>query len=414
MTQYALVTACHDCGLLQQINHMPEDGTVKCYRCNATLRQQQRIETAKNIEYTLAFVITALVLLMLANAYPVAQVGVEGHETAVTLFACVKYLFNNEMQILATLVFLTTIGIPFIQLAGLLYILLPVNFNRIPPFAAQIYRLVCLITPWGMLEVLMLSILVSVVKLSALFTVVLGVALWAFVLLIVFITVILYALDKEILWQQISPKIRLIRMQKIKRDTQLTNCRNCNLLCIVSTIHKTCCPRCNVAVHLRKPQSLTHCTALVIVAAVLYIPANLLPVIVITKLGKTESDTIISGVIYLATTGDMPLAMILFIASICIPIIKLVILTLLLITVYFKLSWRPKERTRLYHLSKFIGRWSMVDIFVDVLLATLIQIQGLMVMEVGVGAIYFATVVVLTMLAVMAFDPRLIWDNMQK
>jgi paraquat-inducible protein A len=97
-----------------------------------------------------------------------------------------------------------------------------------------------------------------------------------------------------------------------------------------------------------------------------------------------------------------------------VPTIKLIVLSLLLITVHFKSQWRPKERTHLYRLTEFIGRWSMVDIFVDTLMAALIQIQGLMVIEVGVGAVAFGAVVVLTMLAAMAFDPRLIWDNMEK
>jgi paraquat-inducible protein A len=159
---------------------------------------------------------------------------------------------------------------------------------------------------------------------------------------------------------------------------------------------------------------LNRCTALLIAASVLYIPANLLPVMVVTSFGKTEGDTIINGVMYLATSGDLPLAIILFIASIFVPTIKLIILSLLLITVHFKSEWRPRERTYLYRLTEFIGRWSMVDIFVDTLMAALIQIQGLMVIEVGVGAVAFGAVVVLTMLAAMAFDPRLIWDNMEK
>ena len=414
MTQYIPVTTCHDCGLLQQISHMPEDGAVKCCRCDATLRKRQRVEPAKSIEHTLALVITALVLLIISNVYPIVQVEAEGHEMAATLFGCVKYLFSNEMEFLAGLVFLTTIGAPLIQLTGLLYILLPVNFNRIPPYAPQIYRLVRIITSWSMLEVLMLGILVSVVKLSAMATVVPSIALWTFALLMIFIAAILSDLDTEMLWEQISPRISAVGLEKIKRGAQLTNCHNCHLLCTVNPVHDTCCPRCNAAIHFRKPGSLTRCTALVIAALVLYIPANLLPVMVVTSLGNTEGDTIISGVIYLATNGDLPLAIILFIASICVPTIKLIVLSLLLITVHFKSQWRPKERTHLYRLTEFIGRWSMVDIFVDTLMAALIQIQGLMVIEVGVGAVAFGAVVVLTMLAAMAFDPRLIWDNMEK
>jgi paraquat-inducible protein A len=393
---------------------MPEDGAVKCCRCDATLRKRQRVEPAKSIEHTLALVITALVLLIISNVYPIVQVEAEGHEMAATLFGCVKYLFSNEMEFLAGLVFLTTIGAPLIQLTGLLYILLPVNFNRIPPYAPQIYRLVRIITSWSMLEVLMLGILVSVVKLSAMATVVPSITLWTFALLMIFIAAILSDLDTEMLWEQISPRISAVGLEKIKRGAQLTNCHNCHLLCTVNPVHDTCCPRCNAAIHFRKPGSLTRCTALVIAALVLYIPANLLPVMVVTSLGNTEGDTIISGVIYLATNGDLPLAIILFIASICVPTIKLIVLSLLLITVHFKSQWRPKERTHLYRLTEFIGRWSMVDIFVDTLMAALIQIQGLMVIEVGVGAVAFGAVVVLTMLAAMAFDPRLIWDNMEK
>ena len=393
---------------------MPEDGAVKCCRCDATLRKRERVKPEKSIEHTLALVITALVLLAISNAYPIVQVDADGHEMAVTLFGCVKYLLTHEMVFVGGLVFLTTIGAPLIQLTGLLYILLPLNFNRIPPYAPQIYRVVRIITSWSMLEVLMLGILVTVVKLSAMATVAPSIALWSFALLMIFIAAILNDVDKEMLWELISPKTRVNGVQNFKQGTQLSNCHNCHLLQTVSAEHESSCPRCKAAVHLRKPDSLNRCMALVIAATVLYIPANLLPVMVVSSMGKTEGDTIISGVMYLATTGDLPLAIILFIASICVPTIKLIILYLLLFTVHFKSQWRPKERTQLYRLTEFIGRWSMVDIYVDTLMAAMIQIQGLIVIEVGAGAVAFGAVVVLTILAAKAFDPRLIWDNMEK
>ena len=410
----APIITCHDCGLLQQISHMPEDGAVKCCRCDATLRKRERVKPEKSIEYTLALVITGLVLLAISNVFPIIKVDAEGHEMAATLFGCVKYLFTHEMVFLAGLVFLTTIGAPLIQLTGLLYILLPLNFKRVPPFAPQMYRVVRIITSWSMLEVLMLGILVSIVKLSAMATVAPSIALWSFALLMIVIAAILNDVDKELLWELISPDTKDRDRQQYKSDVQLTNCHNCHLIQTINTEHASSCPRCKSDIHWRKPNSLTRCTALVIAATVLYIPANLLPVMVVTSLGKTEGDTIISGVMYLATTGDLPLAIILFIASICVPTIKLIILYLLLITVHFKSQWRPKERTQLYRLTEFIGRWSMVDIYVDTLMAAMIQIQGLIVIEVGVGAVAFGAVVVLTILAAKAFDPRLIWDNMEK
>ncbi|BCG63849.1 MAG: paraquat-inducible protein A [Methyloprofundus sp.] len=409
-----LIISCHDCDLIQKIQHLPEDGTVRCYRCAAVLRKRQRIQPAKSIEHTLALVVTALVLFVMANAFPIIQLRAEGHELAATLIACVDYLFAHDMLLLAGLVFLTCIGAPLIQLTGLLYILLPLNFNRIPWLAPQIYRIVRTIGFWSMLEVLMLGILVSIVKLSALATVIPGIALWTFGLLIFVIAAILNDLDTEMLWQLISPKTQSTKSSILNRKQALTNCHNCNLLCTLPTKHSAQCPRCSSALHLRKPQSQSRSTALLLAAIIMFVPANLLPVMVITSLGKTEGDTIMSGVIHLAMYGDWPLALILFIASICVPLLKLLILSMLLITVQIKSQWRPKERTRLYRLTEIIGHWSMVDIFVATLMAALIQIQGLMTIEVGVGAVAFGSVVVLTMLAAKAFDPRLIWDNMEK
>lgn len=417
MSDHLTLVACHDCGLLQQIKHLPEDGTVKCCRCESILRKRQRIKPGKSIEHTLALVISAIVLFAIANVFPIIILQVEGHEMASTLFAGVEYLVNHDMWMLGGLVFLTSIGAPLVQLVGLLYILLPLNFGRIPWHAPQVYRLVRIISHWSMLEVLMLGILVSVVKLAAMATVIPGIALWSFGILIFLIAAILSDLDTEMLWEQISTKPQRKGIQPFGNGVKLINCHNCHLLCTITNgtdRPEPSCPRCDSALHLRKPDSMARCTAFLIAAMVLYIPANLLPVMVVTSLGETEGDTIMGGVIYLATSGDWPLALIVFIASIFVPTIKLIILSFLLISVRYKSNWRPKERTRLYRLTELIGRWSMVDIFVDTLMAALVQIQGLMVIEVGVGAVAFGAVVVLTILAAMAFDPRFIWDNMEK
>ncbi len=396
---------------------MPEDGAALCCRCEAVLRKRRRMKPAKSIEHMLALVVTGIVLFVIANAFPIVSLRVGENEMATTLFASVRYLSTHDMLILAGLVFVTGFGAPLVQLCGLLYILLPLYFNRISVYAPRVYHLVRFVSLWSMPEVLMLGILVSVVKLSAMATVIPGIALWTFGLLIFIVAAILVELDTETLWKQISPKIRSLKQQSFNQNVQLINCHACHLLTPVvqqQQRHQTRCPRCSAVLHVRKPESPARCTALLLAAFVMYIPANLLPVMVITSLGKTESDTIMSGVISLATSGDWPLALVVFIASIVVPSLKLLILSMLLLTVRFKARWMPKERTRLYRLTEVIGRWSMVDIFVDTLMASLIQIQGLMVIEVGAGAVAFGSVVVLTMLAAMAFDPRLIWDNLEK
>jgi paraquat-inducible protein A len=149
----------------------------------------------------------------------------------------------------------------------------------------------------------------------------------------------------------------------------------------------------------------------VIAAAICYIPANLLPVMNTTTLGSTEPDTIMGGVVFLYTSGSWPLALIVLIASVMVPIGKLVALAYLLLTVQRGVKGGERERTRLYRMVEIIGRWSMLDVFVDTFTVALVQLSPLMSVAPGMGVMFFAAVVVLTMIAAETFDPRLIWDS---
>ena len=170
------------------------------------------------------------------------------------------------------------------------------------------------------------------------------------------------------------------------------------------------CPRCGSGLIARRPRSIEYTWALVIAAAILYIPANALPVLVTNSLGSTESDTIISGVIYLYHSGSPILALIVLVASVVIPLGKLVALGYLCMSVQRGWVKNNHDRTRLYRMVELIGRWSMLDVFVDAFIVAMVQLQPLMSVEPGSGVVYFMVVVVLTMLAAQTFDPRLIWD----
>ncbi|CAB1061021.1 Paraquat-inducible protein A [Olavius sp. associated proteobacterium Delta 1] len=197
------------------------------------------------------------------------------------------------------------------------------------------------------------------------------------------------------------------------RNASQISCHSCHLLCRInfSKIGKSLvCPRCGSTLHQRKPNSLKRTWALVLAAIIFYIPANLLPVTVVISFGKAQADTIMSGVIYFIASGMWPIALVIFVASILVPMLKLIILTFLLITVQRKSAWRPKDRTRLYRLTEAVGRWSMVDIYVVTILVALVNLGNLATIKAGPGAGFFAAVVVITMFAAMSFDPRLIWD----
>jgi paraquat-inducible protein A len=172
------------------------------------------------------------------------------------------------------------------------------------------------------------------------------------------------------------------------------------------------CPRCGAVLHRRKPDSLARTWALTLTAYILYVPANLLPIMTVTMSGRGEADTIISGVKELIVGGMWPLALLVFFASITVPVLKLLALTFLLLSVRSGSRWRPWERTVLYRLTESVGRWSMIDVFVITILVAVVELGALATIEAGPGAVAFGGVVVITMFAAMSFDPRLIWDRM--
>jgi paraquat-inducible protein A len=171
------------------------------------------------------------------------------------------------------------------------------------------------------------------------------------------------------------------------------------------------CPRCRAAVHARKPHSLLLTTVFIIAAAILYVPANLLPVMDSRTLIDDEYDTIMSGVLVLLRSGAWPIALLVFFASIVVPLLKILALAVLVYSAWARWPRQKLQRSQLYRMVEFIGRWSMLDIYAISLLATLVQVQSFALVIVGWGAWAFGAVVVLTLLASRTFDERLLWDH---
>jgi paraquat-inducible protein A len=190
----------------------------------------------------------------------------------------------------------------------------------------------------------------------------------------------------------------------------LAGCHTCGKVAAASLGN---CPRCGSSLHLRKPNSIQRTVALMLAAAVLYIPANVLPIMTVVELGEVTENTIIGGMISFWKTGAYPIAIVIFTASILIPLLKIVALTWLCLAASGKLHPSPGMLAKIYWFTELLGRWSMVDIFVVGILVALVQLGNYMSITVGPGALAFAGVVVLTMFAAMSFDPRLLWDRLE-
>ena len=191
----------------------------------------------------------------------------------------------------------------------------------------------------------------------------------------------------------------------------LLSCPACSLVSRPKNADEAAaCPRCGARVHSRKPNSVTRTWAFLIAAYVLYIPANVLPIMNTSSLFNAQRDTIMSGLIYLWNSGSWATATLIFFASVVEPLLKLVVMTWLVLSVQRASTWNPKLRAQVYRVVSIVGRWSMLDIFVVTILVALVQIESVAEIKAGPGAVAFGAVVVLTMFASSSFDPRLLWD----
>lgn len=188
----------------------------------------------------------------------------------------------------------------------------------------------------------------------------------------------------------------------------LASCHTCGRLSPAELGH---CPRCDTPLHLRKPKSLTRTWALLLAAVLFYVPAMSLPVMNVSGIGGGEDSTILSGVVTFWEMGSYPVAIIIFTASVLIPILKILALGWLCLAAGGKLGGSAKALAVTYHITELVGRWSMVDVFVVAILACLVRLGSVMTITPGPAALSFAAVVILTMFSAMAFDPRLLWDQ---
>jgi paraquat-inducible protein A len=400
--------ACHECGTVQHMRALPEGGAARCARCGATLYRQRR----DSIEHTLLLTLAALILFGIAHTFPFLTFELEGRADTSTLLSGAWSLYDQGMWPLALLVLLTATVVPLLWLLSAVYVLLPLWLGRLPWRIAEVFKLTELLRPWAMMEVYLLGVIVAYVKLSDFARLELGIALFAFVGLIVVMIAAQAALEPHEIWQRLGPQASG-RQLRCRRGRGLISCHNCDQLALMpplparATAH---CPRCGAAMHQRKPNSIARTWALVVTAIILYLPANLLPVMTVIHFGRGEPDTILSGVKELIGAGMWPVALLVFFASITVPVLKLIGLTFLLITTQRRSRWRLRDRSLMYRIIEQVGRWSMVDIFMISILVALVNLGSLATIEPGVGAICFAAVVIITMSASMSFDPRLIWD----
>jgi paraquat-inducible protein A len=401
--------ACHECDKLYRYEHISAGAKASCYHCGSLLYRH----IPNSLNRSLALYFTALMLFIIANVYPFLTLELGGRVVENILLSGGWNLYKQGMGEIGLLIIFTSFTFPLVVILGMLYLLITIRLGFVPPVLGPVYRIVQAIMPWSLVGVFMLGVLIAIVKLQDLANVITGPALIALAALLCVYSAAKSNFDPEILWSPMGHSERDVTSKLASSNSNIINCHTCGLL-TTEDENPGHCLRCTSPLHHRKPNSIERTWALLIAASVLLIPANVYPILTVIRFGQGEPNTIMSGVLHLIEDGLWGLAMIVFVASVVVPITKIIVMSFLLITVQYKSNWRPRDRTLLFRVTEVIGAWSMVDIFLVGLLSSLVSLGALSTIEPGIGASYFAGAVILTIFAAHNFDSRLIWDNAEE
>lgn len=404
----AALVACRHCDTVHAAVAVEPGGMALCGRCGYALVRRSRF----SLSFWSALTAAALVVFAIANFFPLARLSMLGKTVDASFVGALWLSWQDGHYILSVMTGLVGFWMPLTQLCFLFWALGCIRKGRVPPDFRAAMRLYHLVGPWSMVPVLTLAIIVAIVKFAGLAVLQPAPGIWAFGVLTFMLTA-LSRLDSLRLWSY-AEEAGLV---STSRDPgvppeDLAACRACGY---VQAFHPhggvDHCDRCGSRIHKRRPDMGPRVWALLIAAAVVYIPANVLPMMEIRSLLGSSVHTILGGVVELWRLGSWDLAVIVFVASVVVPITKLIALAVLMSARQWKGDQVQRQRTRLYELVEFIGQWSMLDVFVVILMAAMANFPGVSQVIAGPAAASFGMVVILTMLAAMSYDPRTGWDR---
>ncbi|OYD21213.1 paraquat-inducible membrane protein A [Oceanimonas baumannii] len=400
---------CHECDLVVALPALAAGQKADCPRCGHTLVRRH----ANPAERSLALALATLIALTLSVVFPFIGFELSGIGNRIELTDSASTLIGLHQPLVAMCVLLTVIILPLIYLLSISWLCLGMLLGHPLPRSRQIARTLRHVTPWMMADVFVIGTLVSLIKIVGMAEIELGLSFWTFCAFAMLLLLTTQSVDKDWLWFSLDRRAMAPAGTQAGRsasEQNLCGCATCGLVNALSGKHKPRCRRCYEPLHPWHGINNQATLALLAAALIMYLPANLYPIMVTTSLGNSTPSTIMGGVLLFLQHGDWPIAFIIFMASVVVPVSKILALLWLCYVVKQDRSGLSRiNRIRLYRVTEFVGRWSMVDVFVVAILVALIRHGNLMSIEPGPASLAFAAVVVLTMLAAMLFDQRSIW-----
>lgn len=396
---------CPQCDLMVEIPPLQPGHKAGCPRCG-TMLSTHWDEPRKR---PTAWALVSLFMLLLANLFPFINMKVGGMVSEITLLGIPRMMFSDDYASLGTFFLFFVQLIPAICLVSVLLLV-----NRVAlPLALRRFlaRMLFTLKSWGMAEIFLAGVLVSFVKLMAYGDIGIGSSFIPWCLFCILQLRTLQCVDRRWLWDDIEPAPVITVPFRTGISGLRQGLRSCSCCSAVLRADQRHCPRCGAKGYPRRKNSLQWTMAFLVTSVMLYFPANMMPIMITSLLGDDMPSTILAGVVLLWSEGSYPVALVIFIASIMVPTLKMIAIGWL--------CWDAKEPGKrdsermhlIYEVVEFVGRWSMIDVFVIAVLSALVRIGGLMNVYPAPGALMFALVVILTMFAAMVFDPRLLWDR---
>ena len=394
---------CPGCGLFQAVPPLRPGMVAECLRCGEVLRRRRR----DSLDVTLALNLSGLVLFGIAIAFPLFRMSLSGLHRDISMPVLPLRFEQQGLWQLGLVMLGTTLIAPVLRLALTVGAILGLRLGWRADVLAACVRWRVRLAPWAMTEVFLLGAFVAYTKLTSIAIVHVGTGVYALGALMLLTVMSDAWLDEQALWEAIGRRRGLPDQVRRAGATRI-GCDACGA--VSRQVEGSRCPRCSAVLYHRKTDSLARTWALLAAAVLCYLPANLYPVMTVIQLGRGHPSTILGGVQELMESRMWPLALLVFVASVLVPLLKLAGLSYMLITTQRGSQVRLVDRARLYRLVEIIGRWSMIDVFMVSILVALVHMGVLAQVTPGFGGVFFAAVVILTMSASFSFDPRLMWD----
>jgi paraquat-inducible protein A len=399
---------CPQCGLISSIHSACPELTADCPRCHHILWRMRGC----SFELPLACALAGALFFCFAVTAPFLEVSAHGRFQLARIETGPYQLAAQGFDLVGLLVLGVTVILPGAKLGIMLLTLTGLETHLLPKGVLRdIFRWYEPIKPWAMVDVYLLGFLVAYTRLTVIATVQLDTALYSLIGLMLSMAAANAFLDTEAVWRALDDGLAEPGRgaPTPTADCKLIGCQTCGI--VNHALPGDRCRRCDRILDDRKPASIGRTWAYVIAATILYVPANLYPVMTITSLVRTQQFTIMGGIFELFERGLWPLGALVFLASMIIPITTLLMLGTMLIQTQMQSEAHLMARTIWFRIIDFIGRWSMIDVFMISILVALVRFGTLSNVQAQFGAACFAAVVVLTMFAVISFDPRLMWDR---